>query len=546
MHLVTTTAANRGNQCVLMDTWTPVPTAPLVVGNLKEPDCNECDDHFEGSDCTFCEPNYYPRNDCSVLCIPQNNSDGHYTCDPFTGNRVCLEGYRDPSNGCVTPAEESDSSTIVGSVGFYVVIALGGLFVTVVLITITIVLSLGRQRRLKYYSGGRRGDPDTQPIVMEGPTSPSISVYEIIPNAECFITTTIGYSGACYQQPTLAPSHCSLTGFDTTAISEKDYFYADVPDGICYNFDEGEPCIILFAFCHPLPLDLSDNCRNPESAICQADKLVHATKSWSMGAYENYTRFYKNVDFDQVGFHVTYSDGSNPGDPDCTAGIQTRVIFVCNKDAQWINRDVTFYIEVDKETCFFNIVAQYSGACYKAHSNIVGWTVNCLDEYVDPSTNCTTCRGNLKEPDCNECDDHFEGSDCTFCEPNYYPRNDCSVICIPQNNSDGHYKCDPFTGNRVCLEGYRDPSNGCVTTAEESDSSTIVGSVGFYVVIALGGLFVTVILITIIIVFSLSRQRRFKYYSGGRRGDPDTQPVVMEGFPQTTDEYPTDDVKTKD
>ena len=92
----------------------------------------------------------------------------------------------------------------------------------------------------------------------------------------------------------------------------------------------------------------------------------------------------------------------------------------------------------------------------------------CLDGYVDPSTNCTTCRGNLKEPDCNECDDHFEGSDCTFCEPNYYPRNDCSVMCIPQNNSDGHYTCDPFTGNRVCLEGYRDPSNGCVTTAEES------------------------------------------------------------------------------
>ena len=73
-----------------------------------------------------------------------------------------------------------------------------------------------------------------------------------------------------------------------------DYFYADVTDGICYNFDEGEPCIILFAFCHPLPLDLSENCRNPESAICQADKLADATKSWSMGAFENYTRFYES------------------------------------------------------------------------------------------------------------------------------------------------------------------------------------------------------------------------------------------------------------
>ena len=73
-----------------------------------------------------------------------------------------------------------------------------------------------------------------------------------------------------------------------------------------------------------------------------------------------------------------------------------------------------------------------------------------------------------------------------------------------------------------------------------------MGSVGFYVVIALGGLFVTVVLITITIVLSLGRQRRLKYYSGGRRGDPDTQPIVMEGFPQTTDEYPTDEVETKE
>ena len=64
--------------------------------------------------------------------------------------------------------------------------------------------------------------------------------------------------------------------------------------------------------------------------------------------------------------------------------------------------------------------------------------------------------------------------------------------------------------------------------------------------IALGGLFVTLVLITIIVVLSLSRQRRLKYYSGRRRGDTDTQPIVMEGFPQTTEEYPTDDVETKE
>ena len=73
----------------------------------------------------------------------------------------------------------------------------------------------------------------------------------------------------------------------------KDYFYASVPSEVCYNF-EGEECMIVFAFCHPLPLDISAKCRNPESAICQADKLENASHSWSMGAFENYTRFYES------------------------------------------------------------------------------------------------------------------------------------------------------------------------------------------------------------------------------------------------------------
>ena len=64
-----------------------------------------------------------------------------------------------------------------------------------------------------------------------------------------------------------------------------------------------------------------------------------------------------DVDTDQVGFHVVYSGGSNPGEPDCTAGLQTRVIFVCNKDAKWQNEDVTFYTEVEKENCFVSCSA---------------------------------------------------------------------------------------------------------------------------------------------------------------------------------------------
>jgi hypothetical protein len=213
-------------------------------------------------------------------------------------------------------------------------------------------------------------------------SQPNITDYiSSVIRAECTTIFHISYSGACYQQPTLAPSHCSLPGFDTTAISKMDYFSATLNSGVCYGFDEDDSCLIMFAFCHPLPLDISDNCNNPESAVCQANKLVGADKAWSMGAYENYTRFYENVDIDLVGFHVIYTGGSNPEEPDCPNGMQTRVVFVCDKAAKWVNEDITYYIEVEKETCFFNIIAKYDGACYKAH-DINGGTSTAQTSYV--------------------------------------------------------------------------------------------------------------------------------------------------------------------
>ena len=63
-----------------------------------------------------------------------------------------------------------------------------------------------------------------------------------------------------------------------------------------------------------------------------------------------------DVDTDQVGFHVTYTRGSNPGNPDCTSGLHTRVIFVCNKDAKWQSEDITSYIEIERETCFVSLM----------------------------------------------------------------------------------------------------------------------------------------------------------------------------------------------
>ena len=46
-----------------------------------------------------CATNYY-QSDCSVYCIPTNDTTGHYTCDS-NGNKICLQGYTNTSNNCL-------------------------------------------------------------------------------------------------------------------------------------------------------------------------------------------------------------------------------------------------------------------------------------------------------------------------------------------------------------------------------------------------------------------------------------------------------------
>ena len=47
-----------------------------------------------------CATNFY-GSDCTIMCVPRDDSTGHYSCSD-TGQKVCLDGYTDPSTCCVT------------------------------------------------------------------------------------------------------------------------------------------------------------------------------------------------------------------------------------------------------------------------------------------------------------------------------------------------------------------------------------------------------------------------------------------------------------
>ena len=58
-----------------------------------------------------CAVNFF-GSDCNSLCEGRDDALGHFTCDPLTGDKICLQGYQNPavnctecipSNGCCKP-----------------------------------------------------------------------------------------------------------------------------------------------------------------------------------------------------------------------------------------------------------------------------------------------------------------------------------------------------------------------------------------------------------------------------------------------------------
>lgn len=47
-----------------------------------------------------CDPNFYGSR-CNSLCVPTDDSSGHYTCSA-NGQKVCNPGWIDPFYSCTT------------------------------------------------------------------------------------------------------------------------------------------------------------------------------------------------------------------------------------------------------------------------------------------------------------------------------------------------------------------------------------------------------------------------------------------------------------
>ena len=57
--------------------------------------------HITFSSSIYCNSNFY-GSECTTYCVSTNNNQGHYTCDSTTGQKICLQGWDNPGNDCLT------------------------------------------------------------------------------------------------------------------------------------------------------------------------------------------------------------------------------------------------------------------------------------------------------------------------------------------------------------------------------------------------------------------------------------------------------------
>ena len=101
-----------------------IPVPPLHPGNLT--DVLE----FIATNCSGCTlqlrfrfSSVPPSTGPNCSCVPANDTSGHFMCDPDTGERLCLDGYRNPESRCTEciPAINRSTQTVYRSGEFLLV-----------------------------------------------------------------------------------------------------------------------------------------------------------------------------------------------------------------------------------------------------------------------------------------------------------------------------------------------------------------------------------------------------------------------------------------
>ncbi|CAH1802514.1 unnamed protein product [Owenia fusiformis] len=456
-----------------------------------------CCQNFEGTNCESfvqrCPPNYYGQR-CEGYCLPQNDCDGHFTCDCQTGNRVCLDGWMRPEANCTVKETPPSSDRECPDRG--ACLNGGACFQKICCCP----------RNFRGELCEIQNMPCERNRCMNGGT--------------CF-NLSPGFDGDF--QCICPPQWTGLLCDTTWNGCPPNYFNPPACNVFCW---EADSCSEGHYTCGP---DGSKICREHWECVASDCRTRYRPK-WNdtecppigpNGEMCRYGECHRQTCCCHYGWTGPYCDIFNPATP-----LPPRYSNDANVNETTTNE--TDRIERNIERGSFKVETQDSCSlkdnCAEGHYVCNGGTKICRDGWADVSTNCTvravspavdsecpdsgqcdmgscfkkSCccilgyTGDLCQEQINpcgsspcanggtcrrdgpfnykcDCTSFYTGNNCETrmrCERHKYGPN-CDVHCKPENSCAGHYRCDQNTGAKICLDGYRNSNQNCIDKINE-------------------------------------------------------------------------------
>ncbi|XP_062521087.1 protein serrate-like [Corticium candelabrum] len=376
----------------------------------------------------LCDDDWY-GDDCELYCIAQNTAFAHYTCNQTTGDKICNDGYEDPSTNCTRDLDECTSNpcqngaTCHDCVNHYACTCEVGytgercatkesIFYSCVttepptteLVTTQAATTKSQTTNAPTTAATTNRSTTNQPTSDQPTTNQPTTDQPTTNQPRTKRSTTSVYTSATMQQPT----GDSKVGGEKKTICKKGFSYTTLGVSVAIAAVLS-PCIALvLQMCVKATRKTSIHPANTFQTITYYDFIIHPVSTLKVfNATEAVFDFAFNNSAPQLLY--TYVEIIDIG-----GDLVDDYLLSLNA-----NRTIQTNTVKGMRPIFPTILS-------------FEWQLLCDDDWFG---------------------------------------DDCGLYCIAQNTVFAHYTCNQTTGDKICNDGYEDPSTNCTRDLDECTSN---------------------------------------------------------------------------
>ena len=426
----------------------PTTGSKVCAGKRAGVECDDCVDHFEGSNCKRCVQSYYPTESCNIQCLPNPE---RYNCTN-EGDKQCLQ-YRTGSDceDCVANHYGEDCTKFC--------------------------------QETTNFSCDESGEKDCKE--------------NFYPPQKCYthcVPVTDNYT-------------CNQTTGDKICAEEKEGEDCDEcqnrnKEGVncekCIDNHFGKTCS---KFCQETTsTSISYTCDGSGDKVCKEHYFPpQICNTHCKPVTGNYTCNQNTGERicveEKEGEDCDECQNINKEGRNCENCIENHFGDDCSVHCNEVQGNYTCDQNTGQKECeeHYYPAQECNIYCQEVQGNY-----SC-----DPDNGEKECESGKNGRNCDECENSKIGQNCDDCRKDDYFGDNCGMYCKPDNE---HYKCLK-NGTRVCTDNTTSTVNQCRKPEQGSES---IGGNSTPLIAGAGGGGLLLLLLVVVVIFKLRRDRNKK------------------------------------